>query len=176
MPMFKSISLLVVLAVALATGAFFAQPLAVEATTGSLDKKSKASFGQSSLSGSYGTAGRANGYQSRSVGVANFDGRGGVTRTVRINANDGNGGRRLIDLSSVGTYSVNSDGTGVINFLNMNPDGSTSAVTYDFVIRTTESGGGKSKLLASSLEAVQQEPGVTASLVEESLTRRNGVR
>lgn len=176
MPASKTISLLVVLVVALAVGTFVTQPIAVEATTGSLDKKNKSSFGQSSLFGSYGTAGRANGFQSRSVGVANFDGRGGATRTVRINANDGNGGRRLIDLSSVGTYSVNSDGTGVINFLNMNPDGSTSAVTYDFVIRTTESGGGKSKLLASSLEAVQQEPGVTASLVEESLTRRNGVR
>ncbi|MCP4480327.1 MAG: hypothetical protein GY818_19770 [Planctomycetaceae bacterium] len=172
----KTLSLLVVLAAVLVAGIVVIQPLAVEATTGSLDKKNKSSFNQGSLYGSYGTAGRANGFQSRSVGVADFDGRGGVTRTVRINANDGDGGRRLIDLTSVGTYSVNSDGTGEIYFLNMNSSGDTTAVTYDFVIRTTESGGGKSKLLASSLEAIQREPGVTASLVEESLTRRNGVR
>ncbi|MGI9495221.1 MAG: hypothetical protein ACR2NK_04160 [Mariniblastus sp.] len=176
MPLSKSISLFIVLVVALAAGMFATRPLAVEATTGSLDKKSKSNFSQSSLLGSYGTAGRANGFQSRSVGVADFDGRGGVTRTVRINANDGSGGRRLIDLTSVGTYSVNSDGTGEIYFLNLSSSGDTTPVTYDFVIRTTESGGGKGKLLASSLEAVQREPGVTASLVEESLTRRNGVR
>lgn len=176
MPTFKSISILVLLTVALATVTFLSQPGPLEATTGSLDKKGKPDFSVSSLQGSYGTAGRADGYQSRSVGVANFDGRGGVNRTVRINASDGSGGRRLIDLTSVGTYSVNSDGTGEIWLMNLNSNNTVTSVTYDFVIRTTEMGRGKGALLANSLEAVQREPGVTASLIEESLTRRSGVK
>jgi hypothetical protein len=176
MPTFKSISLLVLLTVALVTGAFLSQPGPLDAMIGSPDEKGKTSFGVSSLLGSYGTAGRADGSQSRSVGVADFDGRGGVSRTVRVNASNGNGGRKLIDLTSIGTYSVNSDGTGVICFLNLSSDGVETPVKFDFVIRTTELGRGKGTLLANSLEAVQQEAGSTGSMIEESFTRRNGVK
>ena len=133
-------------------------------------------FDLGSLRGSYGTVGRADGSKSVSVGVAEFDGEGNVTRFVRINASGEGGERRLIDLTSVGTYTVDSDGVGVIRFTNTLPDESISGVTFDFVIRTTGQRRRRGSLPAETIFAVQQEPGVTASLVEASFTRRSDLR
>ena len=133
-------------------------------------------FDLGSLRGSYGSVGRADGSKSVSVGVAEFDAEGGVTRFVRINASGQNGERRLIDLTSVGTYTVDPDGVGVIRFTNTFTDGSTSDVTFDFVIRTTGKRRGRGSLSAETIFALQQEAGVTASLVEASFTRRSDLR
>ena len=132
-------------------------------------------FSERSLRGSYASTGRADGYVSRSVGVIQFDGRGNLTRFVRINSSDGAGGRRLLDLSSVGTYTVDPDGFGVMNVTNTLPSGGTSAVTYDFVIKQTTRGRGDESLVAYEVSAVQREPGVTASLIEEIFTLREGL-
>lgn len=138
--------------------------------------RSKHGFDLRSLRGSYGSVGRADGSKSVSVGVAEFDGRGGVTRFVRINASGQSGERRLIDLTSVGTYTVDPEGVGVIHFTNTFANGSTSDVTFDFVIRTSETRRRRGSLLAEEIFAIQQEAGVTASLIEESLTRRADLR
>lgn len=172
----KSIAILVFLVVTSIVGVALLQPSAVSAKSSDSERGGKSQFNLRSLKGSYGTAGRADGFQSRSVGVTEFDGRGGVTRRVRINTNDGEGGRRIFDITALGTYVVESDGTCVMYLTNLLPSGNTAEVTYDMVIRTTSRGGGKGALVADELEAVQREAGVTASLVEESLTRRVGVR
>ena len=135
---------------------------------------SRRGFDVGSLYGSYASVGRADGIKSMSVGVAEFDGRGGVTRFVRINADDGHGGRRLIDLTSVGTYTVERDGLGVIEFTNTGLDGSTTDVSFDFVICTSNGRGERRGPLAQTFEAVQQQRGFTASLVEASFTRQVG--
>ena len=133
-------------------------------------------FNLHSLRGSYGSTGRADGSKSVSVGVAEFDGQGGVTRFVRINASGQNGERRLIDLTSVGTYTVEPDGLGVIYFSNTLANGSTSTVTFDFVIQTSGTRRRRGSLPAEKIFAMQREAGITASLIEESLTRRSGLR
>ncbi len=133
-------------------------------------------FDLGSLRGSYASVGRADGSKSVSVGVAEFDGEGGVTRFVRINASGQDGKRRLIDLTSVGLYTVDTVGVGVISFTNTFTDGSTNAVTFDFVIRTTGKRRRHGSLPAETIFAMQREAGVTASLVEESFTRRSDLR
>ncbi len=134
-------------------------------------------FDLGSLRGSYGTVGRADGSKSVSVGVAEFDGEGGVTRFVRINASGPDGERVLIDLTSVGTYTVDPVGVGLIHFCNtVDHNNSTSEVTFDFVIRTTGQRRRRGSLPAETIFAVQQEPGATASLVEASFTRRSDLR
>jgi len=131
----------------------------------------QATFNVKSLRGVYSSAGRADGAKSVSVGIATFDGEGGVTRFVRINASDGAGGRKLIDISSQGSYEVYEDGAGVIYFTNTIDD-TIADVTFDFVIRSTTNRSGRGNLLAKEIAAVQREPGITASLIEESFVRQ----
>lgn len=135
-------------------------------------------FGTASLRGSYASNGKADGFASRSVGVTYFDGKGNMMRTVRINANDGEGGRRLIDLSSVGTYSINRDGTGVMYLTNTNSSGAVSEVTLDFVVRESTRENTREKdddaPHALVIAGIQREPGMTASLIEESFTYQFG--
>lgn len=130
------------------------------------------SFGTHSLSGSYASIGTAGTRDSVAVGVVDFDGRGGVTRRVRINAAGPGNERRLLDLTSVGEYEVADDGQGVIAFTNTLANGDVSEVTFDFVITKTGwtwPGGG---FTADEIYAIQREPGVTASPVTELMTRR----
>lgn len=127
------------------------------------------------LRGSYASTGRADGYASRSVGVIQFDGRGNLSRFVRINSSDGTGGRRLLDLSSIGTYTVDPDGFGVMMMTNTLPGGGTSSVTYDFVIKQTTGSRSDGALVAYEVSAVQREAGLTASLIEETFTLREGL-
>ena len=131
----------------------------------------RATFNVKSLRGVYSSVGRADGAKSVSVGIATFDGDGGVTRFVRINASDGEGGRRLIDISSQGSYEVYEDGTGVIDFTNTIGD-TMGNVTFDFVIRSTTNRRGKGNRLANDIVAVQREAGITASLIEASFVRQ----
>ena len=172
----KSVAILIVLFATAMIGINVAQPSSATAITQNFGKPGKSQFNLRSLSGSYATAGRADGFQSRSIGVTEFDGRGGVTRSVRINTNDGEGGRILIDITAIGTYTVDREGICVMYLTNFLPSGNTTEVEYDMVIRKTSKLGGRGLLVADELESIQREPGVTASLIEESLTRRVGVR
>jgi len=60
-----------------------------------------------------------------------------------------------------GTYSVNSDGTGTIQFVVTLPNGTTSDVTQDFVITKSESRNGT--LIATSIFEAQEQPSVVIS-------------
>lgn len=132
-------------------------------------------FSEQSLNGSYASSGRAGGFLSRSVGVTTFDGKGGVERFVSINASDGADGRRIILLTSIGTYTVNASGLGEVRLVNQFVDGRTNEVTYDIVISESSRGGAQGYLLADAINGIQREAGVTASLVEEAWTRREGL-
>lgn len=132
-------------------------------------------FTINSLSGSYASSGKADGFLSRSIGVTTFDGKGRVTRFVSINARKGDNDRRLIYLTSVGTYSVEPTGIGTIHFVNKIEGGGTNEVTYNFVVSKSSRGGTKGALQADEITGIQEEPGITASLVEEYWTRREGL-
>ena len=131
-------------------------------------------FSVASLSGSYASSGKADGFLSRSIGVTTFDGKGGVKRFVSINARDGSG-RKIILLTSVGTYTIDSSGLGTIFLENTLAGGVKTLVTYDFVIAKSSRGGTKGALQADEVTGIQREAGITASLVEEYWTRREGL-
>ena len=131
-------------------------------------------FSVASLSGSYASSGKADGFLSRSIGVTTFDGKGGVKRFVSINARDGSG-RKIILLTSVGTYTIDSSGLGTIYLENTLAGGVKTLVTYDFVIAKSSRGGTKGALQADEVTGIQREAGITASLVEEYWTRREGL-
>ena len=135
----------------------------------------KRGFSLASLTGSYATSGRADGSISRSVGVIEFDGRGGATRFVRINSPDGNGGRNLLEISSLGTYTIDADGMGLMEMTNYLPGGRTSNVTFDFVVAKSERGGNRGSLRALDITIIQREPGLTGSLIEDYFTYREGL-
>jgi len=132
-------------------------------------------FSERSLSGSYASSGAAGGYQSRSIGVTTFDGRGGVERFVTINAEAQGGGRKLIYVVSTGTYTVGPEGIGSIEFLNTFSSGSTSTVNFDFVVSKSSRGGRSGAIQANEITGIQREAGTTASPVEEYWTRREGI-
>ncbi len=129
-------------------------------------------FDVGSLQGSYASVGSAGSGVSVSVGVAEFDGRGNVTRFVRVNAGAADGGRVLLDITSVGSYSVNDSGTGVIEFTNTLPSGAIAVVTIDFVITRSARQTPRGSTVGDELFAIQREPGVTASPVTETFSRR----
>ena len=66
-----------------------------------------ARFRESSLFGTFAAVGAGDGHTSSSVGTVTYDGAGNVTRSLVVNAPDGNGGRRLLTFESEGTYEVN---------------------------------------------------------------------
>lgn len=155
---------------------FFLPPLPFQSSDQArADRRGRERFSKRSLNGSYASSGSADGFQSRSIGVTTFDGRGNVERFVSINASDGEGGRRNILLTSTGTYTVDASGIGEIRFLNEFVDGGTSEVTFDFVIAKSSDDGERGSLIAEEITGLQREAGVTASLIEEYWTLREGL-
>lgn len=137
-------------------------------------RRGEMGFSMRSLMGSYASSGRAGGYLSRSVGVTWFDGAGRVRRVVTINTSDGAGGRKLLQVSSTGTYTVAPNGLGTVKLLNVFDTGARSEVNYDIVVSRSSPPVGGLSPLAEEITGIQREPGQTASLVEESWTIRPG--
>ena len=139
------------------------------------NRRGEMGFSTRSLMGSYASSGRAGGYLSRSVGVTWFDGAGRVRRVVTINTSDGAGGRKLLQVSSTGTYTVAPNGLGTVKLLNLFDTGAKSEVNFDIVVSRSSPAIGGLTLLAEEITGIQREPGQTASLVEESWTLRPGI-
>jgi hypothetical protein len=127
-------------------------------------------FRESSLVGTFAAVGTGDDNVSVSVGTVTYDGAGNITRTILVNAPDGNGGRRLITFDAVGTYEVNPDGTGVIHITNRIGTGAVTENTFDFVIQESVPNGRGGQRRATRLYGVQREPGTTVNLVTSSET------
>lgn len=124
-------------------------------------------FTNASLQGSYAYVNNTG--DVASLGPIAFDGNGGIT--VKIIANlpctnpAPNCSRKITDLPRAeGTYSVESDGTGVANI-----NFSTGAVTYDFVISKAAKKGGT--LLATEVFAVGESGGLAGQLIAPTWSR-----
>jgi hypothetical protein len=129
-------------------------------------------FTLESLQGNYA-------YVNNTAGVASFgpmlfDGRGGVTLKDKVNlpCSTPNVGcsRSLSDLTGVGTYTVNSDGTGVatINFTESN--GTTRPPdVFDFMISEATRKG--DTLLATQVFSADRSGGLAGQLVAPTWTR-----
>ena len=131
---------------------------------------SAARFRESSLFGTFAAVGEGDGATSRSVGTVTYDGEGNVTRSLIVNAPDGNGGRRLLVFESVGTYEINPDGTGTVSVTNQISNGTNNEVTFDIVIQESQPNGKGGQRRATKLYGVQREGGTTVSLVTTSET------
>jgi hypothetical protein len=131
---------------------------------------SAARFRESSLFGTFAAVGAGDGHTSASVGTATYDGEGNVTRSLVVNAPDGNGGRRVLLFESVGTYEVNADGTGKVFLTTTISNGATTEVSFDFVIQESQPNGKGGQRRATKLFSVQREPGTTVSLVTSAET------
>lgn len=131
---------------------------------------SAARFRESSLVGTFAAVGEGDGATSRSVGTVTYDGEGNVTRSLIVNAPDGNGGRRLLVFESVGTYEINPDGTGTVSVTNQISNGTSNEVTFDIVIQESVANGKGGQRRATRIYGVQREGGTTVSLVTTSET------
>ena len=123
-------------------------------------------FGRSSLSGTYAYTGEGSAGDDRAltVGTIGFDGAGNLTRNLTLNAPAEGGGRRLLQLESVGAYGVRGDGTGRFHIVNELSDGSSNVVK-----RSRDGASGPHEVL--ELFGVQRQPGITVDLVTATITR-----
>jgi hypothetical protein len=151
----------------LATSVVVAAVLLLLAAT---NASAAARFRESSLFGTFAAVGTGDDHVSASVGTATYDGAGNVTRTLVVNAPDGNGGRRLLTFESEGTYEVRPDGTGVVFLTTRIGNGPITEVTFDFVIQESAPNGRGGQRRATRLYGVQREPGTTVNLVTSSET------
>ncbi len=90
-----------------------------------------------------------------------FDGRGNMTRTGVLNqpkADSTTGERTVGTVTSVGTYTVNCNGTGTITRVVTRPDGSTAFAVDDFLITGAIEGPGLA--IATTIVDAQRGPSV----------------
>jgi len=130
------------------------------------DKRSNGSsahheYSQASLFGNYARVGSYAGNIAANLGVVVFDGQGSAKGSSTVNEPGPGGSRTIVKVSLDGTYSVNSDGTGTIQFVITLPDGTTSDITEGFVITKSEHRNGT--LIATSIFEAQEQPSVVIS-------------
>lgn len=129
-------------------------------------------YSPASLSGNYAFVGTYADHVAANLGVVAFDGLGTAEGSILVNQPGVNGSREIVNVTVEGTYSVNANGTGTIQFVVTFPDGRTADVTEDFVITRSERRG--RSLLATSIFEAQRQPSVVISgtvFVVHTLTR-----
>lgn len=130
-------------------------------------------YSQASLSGNYAFVGTYAANIAANFGVVTFDGMGSAKGAVTVNQPGPAGSRTIVKVTLSGTYTVQSDGTGTIQFTVSLPSGTTSDVTEDFVITRAKNRNGT--LLATSIFEAQEQPSVIISgdvFVVHNYTRR----
>lgn len=130
-------------------------------------------YTQASLSGNYAFVGTYAANIAANLGVVTFDGLGSAKGSLIVNQPGPSGTRTIVKVTIAGTYSVNPDGTGTVQFTVSLPSGKTSDVTEDFVITKAENRNGT--LLATSIFEAQEQPSVVISgdvFVIHTYTRR----
>jgi hypothetical protein len=129
------------------------------------------SFTAASIKGSYAYANNTEGVGS--FGPMHFDGRGHVNLAIIANlpcAKPGPSCKRTIaDVTGIGTYTVNSDGTGIATFKLKLGGKNLGTEVYDFVITGTTTQG--TKLLATQLFAADETGGLAGQLVAPTWSR-----
>ena len=133
-------------------------------------------FSDAVLNGCYGAREQGDGAVAAGLGVVCYDGAGNTTRSLRVNAPDGAGGRRILTFTSEGEYEVHPDGTATATYTNIISEGESTTTTFDLVIlgvAPSWTPGRGPRQIATELFAAQREAGVTVSLVT-SIQKRIG--
>lgn len=114
-----------------------------------------------SLQGSYGVAVHYGASVALALQAESLDGKGNLTRVGPLNqptAGSTTGERTVASVTSVGTYTVNCDGTGAIARIVTRPDGSKVPAYDDFII--TEAVANDGRLTATTIVDAQRDPSV----------------
>jgi len=112
-----------------------------------------------SLQGNYAVIGNYGANLAIAFGERYFDGNGNLAGTYILNeptAGSTTGARTIATGTQKGTYTVNCDGTGVINRILTQADGTTTSQADDFLITGAVVNGGQ--LIATALEDAQRTP------------------
>jgi hypothetical protein len=129
--------------------------------------------GVASLQGDYAVVNHYGANLALGIGTVQFDGTGKLQGTLLLNRPTSTGARELVALTSAGTYSVNTDGTGIIFLAVTLPDGTIKTATEDFVITRTELIRGVR--VATEIVDEQREPSLVLGngvFVTQDYTRR----
>jgi hypothetical protein len=130
----------------------------------------------SSIKGTYGTVATYGANLALSLAVRHYDGKGNFTATFIVNEPDPTsttGGRKLVTGTNVGTYTVNCDGTGVVQKTTTTSNGITANSVDDFVITAARVKNGQ--LIATTIDDAQQTPSAIVPggvFLTRHLTRR----
>ena len=114
-----------------------------------------------SLQGSYGVVINYGANVAAGIQAESLDGKGNLTRTGVNNqpiVGSPTGLRTVAPVTSVGTYTVNCDGTGTINRIVTRADGTTAAAADDFLV--TEAVERNGRLTATAIFDIQKDPSV----------------
>ena len=117
-------------------------------------------YTNASLQGSYAIIGTYGSNVAVAFGMRYFDGNGNMTGTFVVNEptpGSTTGQRTITTGTQKGTYTVNCDGTGVINRIVTQADGSMTAQSDDFII-TGAAIRNVFQLLATTLADAQRTP------------------
>jgi hypothetical protein len=112
-----------------------------------------------SLQGTYAVVLTYGGNVAAGLQIEQLDGKGNVSRTGPINqpvVGSPTGERVVAAVTSVGTYTVNCDGTGVITRVVTQASGVTANTVDDFMITTATKRNGR--LIAASIADMQRTP------------------
>jgi hypothetical protein len=113
-------------------------------------------FNTASVRGDYAIVGIFAANVAQELGTMKVDGLGNFEGSSIVNAPGANGERIVVNVTFTGTYTVNSDGTGVDSFTATLPDESTVTRTEDFVITKAQVIGGVP--IATEIVAAVREP------------------
>jgi hypothetical protein len=130
-------------------------------------------YSVASLKGDYAVINHYGANVALGIGDEHFDGTGQATGSLLLNRPTATGSRELVALTSTGTYTVNSDGTGILYLAVTLPDGTVKTATEDFVITRSELIHGV--LVATEIVDEQREPSLVLGngvFVTQDFTRR----
>lgn len=113
-------------------------------------------FSTASLEGDYAVVGTYGANVARLLGTYHADGHGNIKGTAKVNLPGAGTERVVVSISYEGTYVIDEDGTGVIDFEVTLPGGGKAVATLDLVI--TKAKGCDGAKIATELATAQRQP------------------
>jgi hypothetical protein len=126
-----------------------------------------------SLRGDYAAVATYGGNTARALGTQTLDGVGNLKGSAIVNQPGPDGTRTVVSITFTGTYSVNSDGTGIMSLVITLPNGTTANATENFVI--TKATRKDRVLIATEIIDAQEQPSTVIPggvFVTHTYTRR----
>jgi hypothetical protein len=146
--------------------------IAPPALAGEEGNRTAPAYTLASLSGDYAVVGSYGANVARLIGTYHADGKGFIEGQAVVNQPGAGTARIVVPITFSGPYTIEEDGTGVINFTVVLPNGGTAPATLDLLI-TKAKVIGRSKV-ATEIATAQRESSsvVNGQFVTHLSTRR----